>query len=264
MKNYKLYRGAWVVDSHPHCSLEIDKKKARALLNGGGYIVRNIFDFDCQQKTEFWYIIKDTYGGIEELPTKVRNQVKRSLNSYDFRRLTKDQMLDVGPELFNKSRERFGVRHHITLEEWNIRLNVHPNLDFWVGFSKENGMPASFSINTLFDDYCDYNTMGISPEVQNSTYPMYGLIFEMNRYYLQELRLKYVMDGARSITEHSNIQPFLEEKFKFRKAYCDIKVFYKWWLGIAVKILFPFRKWIKNGKISAILRQEAWVRGMEQ
>ena len=49
--------------------------------------------------------------------------------------------------------------------------------------------------------------------LRNSTYPYYGLIYEMNRYYLQELCLKYVSDGARSITEHSGIQPFLIEKF---------------------------------------------------
>ena len=35
----------------------------------------------------------------------------------------------------------------------------------------------------------------------------------MNRYYLEELKLKYVNDGARSITEHSNIQPFLIDTF---------------------------------------------------
>ena len=71
------------------------------------------------------------------------------------------------------------------------------------------------------------------------------------------------MDGARSITEHSNIQPFLEDKFKFRKAYCDLQIFYNHWIGAAVKLLFPFRKLIKHPKVAAILRQEAWARGLE-
>jgi len=93
---------------------------------------------------------------------------------------------------------------------------------------------------------------------------MYGLIFEMNRYYLQERGLKYVLDGARSMTEHSNIQPMLEEKFKFRKAYCDLQLFYKPLIGMAVKVLFPFRRLIKHPKVVAILRQEAWARGLER
>ena len=97
--------------------------------------------------------------------------------------------------------------------------------------------------------------------LRNSTYPYYGLIFEMNRYYLQELGLKYVNDGARSITEHSNIQPFLIEKFNFRKAYCHLNIHYKWWFGLVVKCLYPFRKIIPNHKVKSILNMEAMARG---
>ena len=86
----------------------------------------------------------------------------------------------------------------------------------------------------------------------------------MNLYYLEEKGVPFVCDGARSITGHSNIQGVLEDKFKFRKAYCDLDVFYKPWFGMAVKLLFPFRKLIKQPKVSAILRQEAWARGLEE
>ena len=76
----------------------------------------------------------------------------------------------------------------------------------------------------------------------------------MNEHYLGELKLKYVSDGTRSITEHSNIQPFLEHNFKFRKAYCKLKVKYKWWFGIIVRALLPFQKQIRNINAKAILR----------
>ena len=46
----------------------------------------------------------------------------------------------------------------------------------------------------------------------NKHYPYFGLLFEMNKYYLGELKYKYVSDGWRSITAHSNIQPFLEKR----------------------------------------------------
>lgn len=41
--------------------------------------------------------------------------------------------------------------------------------------------------------------------LRNSAYPYYGLINEINRHYLQELGLRYVSNGACSITEYSNI-----------------------------------------------------------
>lgn len=75
------------------------------------------------------------------------------------------------------------------------------------------------------EDYCGYESIGLDPSVPGSTYPMYGLIIEMNRYYIEERRMLYVCDGARSITEYTNIQPFLTEKFGFRKAYCNLQVF---------------------------------------
>lgn len=82
----------------------------------------------------------------------------------------------------------------------------------------------------------------------------------MNRYYLEELGVKYVNDGARSITEHSNIQPFLIDKFHFRKAYCRLQVKYQWWVGIVVKLLYPFRKLIPVLKVKSILNMEAMSR----
>lgn len=163
-------------------------------------------------------------------------------------------------DLFNFSRERFGNRKLlITKEQWRKRCDT-PASEFWVAYEKGTNTPYAFAINHMYDTFCDYSSMGVDPNAPKSSYPMYALIMEMNRYYLEELGLKYVCDGARSITEHSNSQPFVEEKFKFRKAYCGLQVFYKPWFGLAVKLLFPFRKWIKNKKVAAILRQETWVR----
>ncbi len=262
--NFVKYKGAWVYKNHPHMAEEIDENNARKTLKSGGLFLRNIYNFDNTTNRSFWYVIKDSYGGLEELPSKVRNQVRRSLNTYDFKRVSKTEMQEIGLALFNKSRERFNDKSlFVTQEAWNDSLNQE-NLEFWLGYNKKEDTPAVFAINTVYDEYCDYNTMGISPDVPNNTYPIYGLLFEMNRFYLEERRLKYVLDGARSLTEHSNIQPFLEDKFNFRKAYCDLQLFYKPWLGFAIKLAFPFRKWINNRKAAALLRQEAWARGLEK
>lgn len=260
---YKLYHGAWTNKVAPHKSKKLRKDNASELLKGGGYFVRNTYNFDIAEGRQFWYVIKDSYGGVEELPSKVRNQVRKSLKTYDFRKVDAKEMIEKGFELYNQSRERFGKELQVTYEVFSNRCN-NPGQDFWLGIDRETGKAECLAFNRCFEDYCSYVSMGVNPNAPKSTYPMYGLILEMNRYYLEELGLKYVMDGARSITEHSNIQPFLEEKFKFRKAYCELQIFYKPIVGIAVKILFPFRKLIKHPKVAAILRQEAWARGLEK
>ena len=97
--------------------------------------------------------------------------------------------------------------------------------------------------------------------LHNSSYPYYGLIYMMNKYYLETIGVKYVSDGARSITEHSNIQPFLIEKFKFRKAYCRLQIKYKFWVRIIVTLAYPFHKIIPIHQIKSILNMEAMSRG---
>lgn len=64
-------------------------------------------------------------------------------------------------------------------------------------YEKATGKAVALAINTLHDDCCEYNTMKADPTfLRNSIYTYYGLIYEMNRYYLEELGLKYVNDGA--------------------------------------------------------------------
>ncbi|MBR6091473.1 MAG: hypothetical protein IKQ09_01475 [Bacteroidales bacterium] len=262
MEQYRLYKGGWV-NRVPHKAEKIDSSKASGLLKKGGSFVKNVYNWDKKEESSFWYVIKDEFGGIDELPAKVRNQVRKSYKTYDIRLVSPEEMQEKGFALFNESRARFGGDLSVTKEQWAQRVNGGKgDQDFWLAIDKETGKAEGFGINRIVDDYCSYVSMGVNPDAPKSTYPMYGLILEMNRYYLEELKLKYVCDGARSTTEHSNIQPFLEEKFKFRKAYCDLQLFYKPWLGLVVKILFPFRKIIKNKKIMAFLYQESMARGL--
>lgn len=224
-----------------------------------------MYEWDSEYETSFWFVIKDSFGGLEELSSKMRNQVKKSLKTYDVCRVSADEILQVGFPIFQSAIEGYRVKaSRITMEAFRDRIRQGEkagNVDFWCVYEKETHKAVALAINTLHKDCCEYNTMKADPAyLRNSTYPYYGLIYEMNRYYLQELCLKYVNDGARSITEHSNIQPFLIDKFHFRKAYCQLQIVYQWWMKIAVNILFPFRKLVPVRSVKAILNMEAMRR----
>jgi len=135
------------------------------------------------------------------------------------------------------------------------------NVDYWMVFEKETNKAVALSINIILNNTCLYSTMKAIPfYLKNSTYPYYGLIYEMNRYYFERNEIKYVCDGARTITEHSNIQLFLIEKFNFRKAYCQLQIVYIWWMKILVNLLYNFRKIIPFRKVKSILNMEAMKR----
>lgn len=261
---YKLYKRAWVFDGECHASHRLEETEIKALLKEGGWLVKNTYDFDCVEETSYWYVIKDTFGGMEELSPKMRNQVKKSLKSYDVEKVSKAEFEIHALRIFNLALSSYKVKAKPLNESDFARASADwgDDTDFWMVYVKDTKDPVALAVNGVFDDSVQYWIMKADPQfLHNSTYPYYGLIYRMNEYYLQEEGKKYVSDGARSSTEHSNIQDFLISKFNFRRAYCCLQIDYLWWMRIAVKILFPFRILIKNQSIRAILNLEAISKG---
>lgn len=263
--NYKLYKHAWIDKCAPHHGEKLSQDDIRLLLSNGGVMVRNTYDFDCKEETSFWYVIKDKFGGMEELSSRSRGKVRRSLKTYDVRRVSAQELLAVGLPIYQEACKSYKVKADIiTKQQFEDRIascEKAGNTDFWCLYDRTTSAAVALAINTVYGDCCEYNTLKCKPSaMHNSTYPYYGLLYEMNRYYLEELGMKYVNDGSRSITEHSNIQPFLMETFRFRKAYCRLQVEYKWWMRLVVDILYPFRKIIPSLAVKSVLRMESFSR----
>ena len=200
----------------------------------GGVIIRNAYDFNTKEETSFWYVIKDQFGGYEELSAKMRNQVKRCFKAMAVKQISLDCLLANGYNVYVQASEGYKVKAYVpSKQEFESRITKAEENEFWGVFDLETQQLVAFSINLVTSESCEYRTMKAIPEYQKK-YAYYGLIFEMNRYYLEERKLKYVNDGSRSITNHSNIQPFLIEKFNFRKAYCRLDVYYKWWVKLII------------------------------
>ena len=91
----------------------------------------------------------------------------------------------------------------------------------------------------------------------------------MNQYYLNERNYKYVNDGARSISHETNIQNFLIQKFKFRKAYCKLHIIYSQKVKLLLLMIYPFKslvQYLKIGffvKLNILIKQEEIRRSYE-
>lgn len=89
MKGYRLYKGAWIAIDESKSKF-LDATQIKELLSNGGYFIRNIYNFDTSAETSFWYVIKDSFGGLEELSTGARRDVRKSLRIYDAFQITSD------------------------------------------------------------------------------------------------------------------------------------------------------------------------------
>lgn len=263
--HYHLYRNAWRFDGAPHEEQKLEKKEWLALLKQGGLMVRNTYNFDCQQETAFWSIIKDTYGGLEELTSKTRNRIMKAFDNLEFKLIDLSMVKEFGYPILKATYEDYAVSDremNNDVFESYLQVYNYKKHECWGIFDKADGKMIGFQINWLWDNACQYDLIGVLPQYKrNQSFPYYGLFHTMNQYYLQEKGLLYVTDGTRSVSEHSNIQPFMEEKFNFRKAYCQLAIHYRLWMKIAVNLLYPFRKIITLPRIKAILNMEAMQRG---
>ena len=265
MKPYRLYKGAWLgVDESKEVllsSVECDE-----LLRQGGFFVRNVYDFDAVENSSFWFVIKDNFGGLEELTASARRDVRKSLRCYDIEPISADRLRAEGYRIFADAQQTYKVKCDVVSREaFDALINryiAEGDKEFWGAISKDSGALVAVAICTIKQRSCEYSTLKCLPSaLKDGSQPYYGLIYRMNEYYLSERGMRYVNDGARSLTNHSNIQPFLIQKFKFRKAYCRVNVVYKWYIGLLVKLLYPFRSWILLSKAKSLLTMEAIARG---
>ncbi len=264
MNDCILYKGCWIGASAPHLWRKLTEEEMSDMLSSQGYMVRNVYDFDSKYETSFWCVIKDSFGGMEELSSKTRNGVRRALKTIDYKLISSSQLLaDGGYEVMVKACKRYKEKCEYpcknVFEKYVMSLT---DCQIWGGYMKESGQIVVYSICRMGQDYCNLQTCKCDPFFLKHYYPYYGLFYSLNEYYLKQCGLKYIFDGTRSVTEHSNVQIFLEKKFNFRKAYCRLQVRYKTWMKLVVNILYPFRKCkILPLKVRGVLNMEAMQRG---
>ena len=265
MNPYQLYRKAWRFDGPPDAETRLQEQEWRHLLKQGGLMVRNTYDFDCQEETLFWYIIKDRFEGIESLPPRVRNKVRHAFDYFDYRLVSIDTLKEIGYPIIEETYADYAIHdrkmNQKVFEEY-LNQCQEKTFDYWGIFDKETQQLVGFCTVALWVRCCEYGVTGIlSKYKKGNYYPYYGLYQHLNQHYLEEKQFQYVSDSARTITEHSQIQDFLIQNFGFRKAYCQLEVHYKWWMKLAVNVLYPFRKIITLPRVKAILNMEAMQRG---
>ena len=262
IKQYRYYKGAWIFLEEDKEKL-LTKKESENLLKKGGLFVRNIYNFDCEEETSFWFIIKDKLEDISELPFSARRNIRRALRFYNIRKINLKEFSEIAFPIITSAQKSYKIRCHVTNKnEFNDMIRKYEtenDKEFWVVEKKENKEAVAVAINRIKENSCEYDDMKCKPEaLKDRTYPYYGLIYIMNRHYLEEKKLRYVSDGSRTVSEHSNIQEFLMHNFGFRKAYCKLHIFYKWWFFVVIKVLFPFRNMLTSNKIRAILRMHEY------
>lgn len=266
MGGWKKYNGALIPDYPPHIDCNVDlsfvKKK---IIDERAYFARWISEFDRSTNSDFWYIINDKFIELAEYSVNTRSKIRRGLKELEVRKISKKEMLDNGYSVYSSAFNRYyTINNPMTHQEFLDHIqNLDELWDFWGVFNKKDNLLIGYSQNKVVNDQCYYSTIKFHVDYLRK-YSSYALYYTMNSYYLKERGLSYVNEGTRSILHATNVQSFLIDKFKFRKAYCRLHIQYHPLVRLIVFILFPFRSLIVKSsnkllhKIGVVLMQEEY------
>ena len=242
----------------------MDESKARQIMKDHrALFLRWESDFDQIEEGGWWHIVKNQADPLETLPKKTRYMVRKAAREYEARPVDVGTIVDNGYDVYTQAYKRYNTHEPMFSRTrfCGAVKELPKETEFWGVYEKASGRLVAFSENYVEAETCFYVTMWIEPE-SLTKFAGYLLFHEMELHYLGDRGFKYISDGARSLSHDTNIHNFLISKFKFRKAFARLHVVYAPWIGGAVAITYPFRKWIEKiplksfKKVSILLRQE--------
>jgi len=256
---WSIYHNVLIPNLPPHKVLDITSTQAKELIKYYNvYFIRWISKWDIA-KSDFWYIIKDEKEDLALYNSNNRRKIRKALKTYDIKLVSKDVISKQGYDVYINAFKRYKTFLKPTSQQAFIDSIMHSECEFWGVFFHDKLI--AYAQNIIQDNSCNYSVIKLHPDYLKH-YPAYGLFYRMNIYYLNEKNLLYVNDGAKSLSHDTNIQNFLIDKFRFRKAYCKLDIVYRKDIEILVYLLYPFKRFIFDShnkilkKLEVLLKHE--------
>jgi len=225
----------------------------KKIIKERAFFARWVSEFDRHKKSSFWYLINDKPLELDAYSVNTRSKIRRGFKELEVRKISKKDMFKMGYTVYKAAFKRYKtINKPMTYNEFKKYITDLDELwEFWGVFNRKDNLLVGYSENKVVDNQCYYSTIKFHSDYLKK-YPSYVLYYTMNRYYLKERNLDYVNEGTRSILHETNVQSFLIDKFKFRKAYCKLHIKYHPLVYILILLLYPLRSLIIKSKINLL------------
>lgn len=216
-------------------------------------LIRWTTNFDCPEKTEWWYCIKDTPFDINSLKSKRRYEINKGKKNFDVKEIDPLKLKEEIYEVYKKAVFSYLKKSYKleTKDKFTEKLKKWKMLKVYGAFNIEDKKLVSYALLTINENYINFNVLKSVPECEKK-----GVNVAIVNYILEEFNEKlnknfYICDGERNILHETYFQDYLEKYFGFRKVYCKLNLEYRSFFSVIIKILYPFRNILK--KINNIL-----------
>lgn len=273
---WKYYNHAVIPTTAPHEEPDLETVKSGFVwtnIRGGGIplLARWTSDFDCGHEMNWWYVIKDNPFDITALKSKRRYEINKGNRNFEVRIIEpqkfEEDIYRVTVEAYSSWPDKY--RPTVTKESMASSVQKWQKYLVFGAYSRENCILQGYAIVEDHRSYAEFSVLRVNPKAEKlgiNAAIVDGILAEFKDRFHDGF---YVCDGARSIRHETAFQDYLEKYFTFRKAYCKLNIVYRPGFGLVVKMLYPFRRFIKTktrigSNMSAILKMEEINRNPEQ
>ncbi|MBD5385735.1 hypothetical protein HDR69_04845 [bacterium] len=258
ISGYQVYKNCLIWKGMPDCETQLTIQQAKDIIKkSGAWMLRNIYNWDCEDTTNFWYIIKDNI--TFQYSKKTKKYIQKANDRFNYQIIDRVQFAKEGFRVYEAAFNHYKINDGFRADESQFADKVKKlgeSIEIWGAIDKETGLLEAYALCNKIGDTIDFQESKANPAFLPKYYIMYGLYDARNKYYLGEKGYRFVVTSARSVTEHSNIQNFMIEKFGFRKCYCRMTLHYSKWFKLVVYTLYPFRNLISYAPLKNILKFE--------
>ena len=267
MGDWRYYNNAMISTLAPHITPDTSCMDEHFFTVGGkrALFARWTTDFDKQDKSEWWYVIKDTPFDISTLKSSRRYEINKGIKNFECKRIVAadyaESIYEIIVESYNTYPEKY--RPHVTCEmvaEWTKGWK-----HVWGAFDSE-GKLSSFLQASIHDEYIDLMVLKSLPSKEK-----YNVNFAIINAFLNDMSEKiregkYICNGERNLVHETQFNNFIEKYFGFRKAYCTLNVKYPKKVKLFARMIYPFRKIFYSSqnklmfKIGSVLKMEEIAR----
>lgn len=213
-------------------------------------------DFDCGYETSWWYVIKDSPFDINALKAKRRYEINKGKRNFEVKRILPrnfiDDLLSVTVSAYSEWPEKY--RPVVEKGKFSREIQAWDELVIYGGFDRDTGELCAYSCLKEHPSYLEFNVLRVKPEHEKKGINAAMVAAIVESYNDRLCSDFYINDGARAIRHETAFQDYLEKYFGFRKAYCKLKIKYRFPVGSVIRFLYLIRSWIdEDSRIGSLI-----------
>lgn len=249
---WQYYNHAAIPNCAPHESANLKPIQDHSIwkLSGDSVLLaRWVSDYNCGEETDWYYCIKNTPFELNELKSKQRYEINKGKKYFDVSVINPQDYINAIYTIQVEAFKSYPKEYRPKLNYNDVKdevFNEWDNKIVFAAFDKETNRMASYAIFERKESHIEWSVLKSMPEYEKLKVNAVIIAASLEYFNQDLIQGKYISGGERNISHQTNFQNYLEYLFGFTKVYCKLNIVYRPGIAQIVRIMYPFRKILKE------------------